>query len=508
MTLAIAITTKATAAGIKASFPLSAAITGMTAANNLNFTVKWENDKNIAFDANDLPVIPDPDDNTQGTNSGTQMVAADTARTVKFTAHLMEDGNNVPVVSSTPVPIEFKQLSATLKFFTDKLVASTVTAGSLTPGPDNLIKAVVIINDPAQNPVAGVEVQWKVSPKDTTTLSVYQDTSGALAPNDDGLPYSLSASNGEATAYFADLKTHQYVLSPRVLGSEASSQTTVIFAGTEGEYQNNNYSFNIQAITTDEFGQEIIYIINGQNSVSTQPEIDDQSTNDDYLFFALMNDNLIINTTVGEVPPSIPVSYGTLKSPLSEAKRNPPPQDFNKAVFYVQDFSGNVSMSPPTSFYSIGSWGENIPSKSKKLNRILRQARVMPEGTTTINTDTIRKGELLVKIPQLDAIYKDKYATVMFYLNGYYKNDGHSQNSGQERYGTPDMPGLTLYNVKIEEPWTTVKLDYQLIYGYGFGPNQEKGYSYVEYYVDINGDGSQLDYSIYPIKHITNTVFP
>ena len=93
MAYGITITTKATVGGITDSFPLGAAVTGMTPGEQ--YTVQWANDKGIVFEHNDLPVIQSLDDGTVGTNSGTQMARATTAQAVKFTANLMYRGVKV-----------------------------------------------------------------------------------------------------------------------------------------------------------------------------------------------------------------------------------------------------------------------------------------------------------------------------------------------------------------------------------------------------------------------------
>lgn len=501
MAYAITITTKPTVAGVSAAFPLGAAITGMTIGDNC--TVHWVNDKGLTFNNNDLPVLPLVDDGTSGINSGTEMVAAGTGQAIKFTAKLMLNGN--AVATSTAVSVTFQQLNDGFKFITDKIFAPSVESGSLTTA--NLIKAVVIVTDNTGNPVEGAEVQWITQPG-VSTLSVYQDTSGTVALTDGGVPYSLSAATtGQATAYFADEKTHEYLLIPQVLGSDASLQTTVYFAGTIGESVQYG-SLLIPHIESDNYGHEYLNIISTQTSFSAQPRGDVRRKSQDDFFYVLMNQNIVASTTVGQLPADISLSYAALKPPLTEITQNVPPANMNELVFFIQDsVNGNVGMSAPVKFYGLGEWAGNVPDKTPTApagKRILSQAQVVPTPVSgIITTDTINKYmELRVYIPPLSSAYTGKTAQVLFYLNGYYKDDHTSQLSGQERHGNPTVP------VQISSSGTKVTLPYSLIFGYALGPQpqQQMGISYIDYYIDMGGN--QFDYSIYPIAYGTDTDYP
>lgn len=503
MAYGITITTKATVGGITDSFPLGAAVTGMTPGEQ--YTVQWANDKGIVFEHNDLPVIQSLDDGTVGTNSGTQMARATTAQAVKFTANLMYRG--VKVKSSTPVTISFQALSSSFKFTTDKLFAPSIGYGILSAV--NIVKVVVTVTDSSENPVEGAEVQWLTSPA-TSTLHVYQDASGTKAPTDGGIPFSLSAtSTGEATAYFADDRSHQYLLTPQVLGSGVPLQSTVVFAGTDGETANYK-SFLVPGIDSDSNGHEYLNISSDETQFMAQPRDDVRQANQYDSFFALMNDSLITTTTttIAQLPPEIPVGYAALKPPLTEITQNVPPADMNQLVYFVQDAKGSVSMSTPFRFYSVGEWAGNVPDLSPNLNRILNQAQVAPPSPNfNITTDTIDKyHELRVYLPILQGKYSGKTATVLFYLNGYYKNDHKSGLSGQERHSGPDSPGLTMQVPISAGVATKVVLPYPLIFGYALGPKSQMAYSYIDYYIDL-GNG-QLDYSVYPIEYGTDTDYP
>ena len=498
----IKITTKATVAGVSDNFPLGAAITGMTIGDLC--TVHWENDKNIAFDGNDQKVTPLLDDATSGVNSGTQMLAAVSAQTVKFTAKLVKDG--ATVATSTAVSIAFQPLHTSFKFITNKTFAPSIGYGNLAQV--NLIKAIVTVTDSSQNPVEGAEIQWLTQPQ-TSTMSVYADAAGTRAPMDGGVPYSLSAATtGEATAFFADERTHQYLLLPQVLGSSASLQSTVFFAGTEGEHKQYK-SVLIPGIDSDDYGQEYIDFISTQTYLSAQPRREDLQTADpNDFFYVLSNNNLIATTTVGQFPGDISVGYATLKPPLAEITQNVALTDMNLLTFFIQDsVTGNVGMSAPFKFYGVGEWVGNIPDPSSKLHRVLSQAQVVPTpGSNIITTDTINKYmELRAYIPRLPAKYDGKTATCLFYLNGYYKNDHKSQFSGLERHGSPDT-GLKVTVTIVSGDKTKVVLPYTDIFGYALGPNSAMGFSYIDYYIDM-GNGN-IDYSIYPIKYGTNTDYP
>ena len=502
MAYGITITTKATIAGVSYKFPLCAEITDLQPGDDL-LTVEWTADNPAAvFLHNNQLVVPDAF-STDGTNSGTQMAAAITGTAVSFTAKLMRDG--VAIATSAPHSVTFKPLSASFQFITDKLFAPTVAGGAV--GPANLITAILTVTDATGNPVEGAEVQWRTLPK-TDSFSVYQDSAGTTRALTDGEEqYTLSAATtGEATAYLADPRTHQYSLLPTVLGCDVSRQTTIIFAGT-GSEPSIYPPFVIPGLESDSYSQQYLNIIDDQTTFTAVVPGDAITTARKHdLFYVLLNESIVIDGTIDHVAGGVDITYAVLRSPVKHAGNNIPSAQINSLTFFIQDsIYGNVGMSKPVLFYGLGDWSGNKPEDSPVIDRILPLAQIVPKPRSgIITTDTIDADDgLTIYIPALNAAYTNKPISVLFYLNGY------SQDvPDEEKHGNPEMPGLTIKG-RTAANGTIIKLPYNMIFGYGSYLKANRLSSCVDYYVELDqGPGSRRYYSRYPTAYGTNTVYP
>lgn len=497
----ITITTKASIAGVTGRFPLGAVIDNLQRGDD-DLRVHWTaSSGNFVSGSNDQLVAIDQNDNTKGINSGTQLAAVNAPVTVTFMAYLMASDETTVLATSNPYTVRFMPLDGFFQFVIDKSFAPTIGSGAI--GPNNLIKATVTVTDTTGNPVTGAEVHWVTVPE-TSFFSVYQDSMGTIpALTDGGHPYTLSSAlTGEATAYLADKKTHQYVLRPRILGSHVSPQTSMIFAGTDGEDVNYD-SFTLSGIETDPFGKAYLNIIDSQSSFTALPGSDVASVAKNDFFFVLLNDTIIIDTKAGSTTGGLELSYAALKAPLQQITQNIPSENINNLVFFIQNNQyGNVAMSEPISFYGIGNWPGNVPTTSQEAPRTLPHMQITPPpGNGVITTDTINEiTGLTVEIPALPSTFEGKTVTFLFYLNGY------KQGTDDERHGGPDMPGLTQTAIIDENGKATASVPWRYVYGYATSKTNNKILaSYVDYYIDVN---SSRYYCRYPVAYLTNTVYP